>query len=62
MNINVVGSLGLTTKGFQICLLETKNDLNNLWEDWRSKGFYLPKKEDLNNYLSTIEKINEQSK
>lgn len=56
-DIQIVGLLGLTGRGYEICTIKTKRNLQRIWENWEELGFRIPKMKNLEIFLKSLKKI-----
>ena len=57
LKLPLIGSIGLTTKGFEACAIKGTHDLLVLWEQWRMSGFRIPNQNSLQDFVKHIKKV-----
>lgn len=56
LGLSVVGSVGLCSRAFELCLVPDKDSLKQMWDNWRQNGFHLPKQDYLDSLVSELRK------
>lgn len=55
--VQVVGLLGLTGSGYEICTIKTKRNLQTIWENWNILNFRIPESKNLEIFLKSLKKV-----
>lgn len=57
LKIQFVGLLGLTGRGYELCTIKTKRNLQMIWGNWSILDFRIPKSKNLEIFLKSLKKI-----
>ena len=55
-DIHVIGILGITGRGYEICNIKTKKNLQDIWYNWKVLGFRIPKSKNIEMFLKTLKR------